>query len=152
MEDLIYGTIAAIDGELIGKIFSAITAIAVAYNAYKTYQLQVLTLASKKVSEGNAEAIAQVSTQGRENAEAIEHTRVQNVRIRSAVEDTKVQNTEIAEAVGHVHICVETKVAELKEVVEKVPEAVKEAVPVAIKEVVPDVIKETLPEVVATLK
>lgn len=136
---------ASIDwGDIIGKVFGAITALAIAYNARKTYQLQVLALASKKVSEGNAIAIAQVSTQGRENAVAIEHTRVQNVKIASAVQDTKDQNDEIATAVSHVHICVETKTAELKE-------AVKEAVPAAIKEVVPDVIKEVVPEALATL-
>lgn len=133
MQDLIFSTIAAADSDLVGKIFGAITAVALAFNGFMTWRVQVLTLASKRVSEGNSAAIAQVSTQGRENAQAIEHTRVQNVNIRSAVDDTRTQNDEIATAIGHVHICVETKAAELAAVV-------KEAVPAAIKEVVPEAI------------
>lgn len=120
-----------------------------------------LTLASKTVSDGNAKALVVVTRQGNENAEAIEHTRIQNVKLASAVEATKVQNDELAEAVGHVHICVEAKAAELKDAVhevvpavikEAIPAAIKEAVPVAVKEVVPDVIKESLPGAIATLK
>lgn len=132
-EDLIFGTIAALDSDLAGKIFGAITAVALAFNGFMTWRVQVLTLASKKVSEGNSAAIAEVVKLGQGNADAIEHTRVQNVNIRSAVEDTKTQNDELATAVNHVHICVETKAAELAT-------AVKEVVPAAIKEVVPEAI------------
>jgi hypothetical protein len=145
MGDLIFGAVSFLESDLLGKIFGAVTALALAYNSYLTYRLKKLTLANKQVSEGNAEAIERVSVLGKANADAIEHTRVQNIEIASAVEDTKVQNDGIAEQVGHVHICVETRVAELKD-------AVKEVVPAVIKEVVPEVIKETLPEVVATLK
>lgn len=115
----------------------AIVALSQAFSIYMQFRLQRLTLDSKRISEGNASALAHVSQLGRDNADAIEHTRVQNVRIASAVEVTKTQNEEIAEAVGHVHICVETRVAELKE---------------AVKEVVPAAIMEAVPEVVAGLK
>lgn len=150
----VFGTISSIDwGELTSKFFGAVTAIGLAVNGYMSWRAQATALANRKVSEGNAQILAGVAAIGNANAEAIEHTRVQNVKIASAVQDTKDQNDEIATAVSHVHICVETKAAELKEAVkEAVPAAIKEAVPAAIKEVVPDVIKETLPGVVATLK
>lgn len=121
-------------------LFNALAAIAFAYSSRMSYRLKKLTLESKEVSESNSRALQQVATLGVANAEAIEHTRTQNVKIAS-------QNDNLAEQVGHVHICVETRVAELKEVVERVPETVKEAVPEAIKEVLPDMLKETVPPV-----
>lgn len=141
------------DTSWVGDFFGAITAVAIAYNTYMTFRLKKLTIESKEVSEGNAASLVVVRAQGNENARAIEHTRVQNVELASAVEDTKVQNDNLAEQVGHVHVCVEAKAAELKDTVhEVVPAAIKEVIPAAIKEVVPDVIKETLPGAIATLK
>jgi hypothetical protein len=146
--------------QVLGMFFSMVTAIAWAYQAKKSSEIQKLTLdtnrltqESKAVSEGNAVSLVRVKEQGNENAKAIEHTRMQNNDLAAAVEDTKVQNDNLAEQVGHVHICVETKAAELKDVVkETVPAAVKDVVPAAIKEVMPAAIKETLPQAIATLK
>jgi len=133
---------------LLELFFNAAAAIAFAYTSRQSYKLkrltlenQEITIASKQISEGNAKALVEVTQMGKDNADAIEHTRAQNVKLAT-------QQDNLAEQVGHVHICVETRVADLKAVVERVPDAVKEAVPEAIKEVLPDVIKETVPPVV----
>lgn len=128
---------------------NALTGLCYAIPGVVAAVVSVITL---RQSQRNGVVAAQVITQGRDNAEAIEHTRKQNINIATAVHETNIQNTEmkvqndnIATAVSHVHICVETKASELKDVVERaIPEAIKEAVPVAIQEVVPAAIKETL--------
>ena len=123
----------------------AVTAVAVAFNTVMQFVLQRQIAASKKISEENATALGVVAALGQDNANAIEHTRVQNVRLASAVEITKTQNDELAAAVGHVHTCVETRVAEIKEAVRDiVPATIKEVLPDAVKEVVPDAVKAAI--------
>ena len=129
-------------------------ACAYAYKSRQDKEAQCLVLegikASKEVSVVNQQAIVSVARQvggvaqqGVENAQAIEHTRIQNV-------NSAVQTAALTQDVKHLHICVETKVTEVKEAVARVPDAVKEVVPAVIKEVVPDVIKEVVPEAIKT--